>query len=283
MKRIAILGGTGMAGHVSVIYLCECGYDVHYMSRSAPNTTNSKPLDATDIPAVHAWLDSINPDIILNCIGLLVADSDTRPDKAIFLNAYLPQYLAQIYKNTDVKIIHLSTDCVFSGKRGNYLESDIPDGETVYDRTKSLGEILNSKDLTLRMSIIGPDCDENGVGLFNWFMKQSGTINGFTRAMWNGVTTIELARAINEAITQDLTGLYQLTPGEVIDKFSLLLLFQNIFGKTDVIIQPCDNYAVDKTLINTRKDFNFKVRDYQEQIKNMQDWIERYSELYKHY
>ncbi|MCL2819393.1 MAG: SDR family oxidoreductase [Oscillospiraceae bacterium] len=283
MKRLVVLGGTGMAGNVAVRYLEQQGNDIYYMALDAQETSKSKALDATDISALSSWLDTVKPDVIFNCLGLLIKASENRPDLAILLNSYLPHYLEQKYANTSVKIIHLSTDCVFSGKRGGYLENDIPDGETIYDRSKALGEIINDKDLTFRMSIIGPDQNESGVGLFNWFMSQTGKIRGFTKAMWTGITTIELARAVDAALQQDLTGLYHLVPDKPIDKYSLLLLFKDVFNRMDVEIEPQDEFIVDKTLVNTRKDFDFKVRDYKQQIEDMQKWIEEHKELYKHY
>jgi len=283
MKRIAILGGTGMAGNVAVTYLSELGYDVFFMSLDAPDTGKSKALDATDFPALTKWLDTVVPDVVFNCLGTLVKDSEARPDIAILLNSYLPHFLEFKYRNTKTKIIHLSTDCVFSGSRSGYKETNVPDGETVYDRTKALGEIVNDKNLTFRMSIIGPDRNAKGIGLFNWFMSQSGIIRGYSKAMWTGLTTIELARAVDAAIKQDLTGLYHLVPDKSIDKYSLLILFKKIFGKVDVEIEAYDGFVTDKTLINTRTDFDFVVHDYPKQLEDMKDWIENHSELYKHY
>jgi len=272
-----------MAGNVAVTYLNGQGYDVHYTSLDAPDTDKSKALDATDIPAVSTWLDSVNPDVVFNCLGVLVKESEARPDIAVILNSYLPRYLEHKYKEAKTKIIHLSTDCVFSGTRGGYTETDIPDGETIYDRTKALGEIVNDKDLTFRMSIIGPDKNAKGVGLFNWFMGQSGVIRGYTKALWTGVTTIELARAVDAAIQQNLTGLYHLVPDGPISKYDLLLLFQEIFERTDIEIEPYDDFISDKSLINTRKDFGFKVRCYQEQIEDMRGWVNKHSRSYTHY
>jgi len=283
MKRIAVLGGTGMAGNVAVTYLGEQGYDVHFISLDAPDTDKSKALDATDIPALSLWLDTVKPDVVFNCLGVLVKESDARPDIAILLNSYLPRYLEQKYTEKKVKIIHLSTDCVFSGTRGGYLEADTPDGEMIYDRTKALGEIINDKDLTFRMSIIGPDQNERSLGLFNWFMNQSGVIRGYTKAIWTGVTTIELVRAVDAAIKQNLTGLYHLVPDVPIDKYNLLLLFRDNFGRTNIEIEPYDDYVSDKSLINTRNDFDFKVRSYKEQLADMRDWVNKHKQLYKHY
>jgi len=283
MNRIAILGGTGMAGNVAVMYLEEQGYDVYHTAIDAKETSKSKALDATDTKALSQWLESVNPDVIFNCIGLLQKDSDLRPDVAILLNSYLPKYLEKKYKDEKVKLIHLSTDCVFSGKRGGYTETDILDGETIYDRTKALGEINNDKDLTFRMSIIGLDKNAGGVGLFNWFMGQHGEIKGYAKAMWSGITTIELAGAVDAAIKQNLTGLYHLVPKEPIDKYNLLVLFQKEFNKSNVKITPFDGFVVDKTLISTRNDFNFEVREYSEQVKDMYNWIKNHRKLYKHY
>jgi len=283
MKKVVVLGGTGMAGHVIVAHLTKCGYDVFHTSRSAADSLKSKPIDATDISSLRMWLDSVEPDVIINCMGMLISESDARPDLAVMINAYIPRHLSYIYADTATKIIHLSTDCVFSGKRGGYSEADAPDGETVYDRTKALGEIVNEKDLTFRMSIIGPDCNPNGTGLFNWFMKQSGNIRGFTKALWNGVTTIELAQAIDVAVKHNLTGLYHLTPKEAIDKYSLLLLFKEIFGKNNVSIESYDGHVADKTLVNNRTDFNFCVKPYPCQINDMLEWISQHKTVYDHY
>ncbi len=280
MNRVVVLGGTGMAGHVIAMYLAEQGYDIYITSKSAKNDIKSKSIDATDFDSLDAWLNDVNPDIIINCIGVLPKQADSYPDEAILLNAYLPQRLSRAFRDTRVKIIHLSTDCVFSGKRGKYSEKDIPDGITLYDRSKALGEIVNNKDLTFRMSIIGPDKHEQGIGLFNWFMGQTGEISGYTHAIWNGVTTIHLAQAIDAAIKQNLTGLYQLAPKEAINKYNLLLLFQQVFHKDDVHIIPYDSFRVDKSLANTRSDFLFEIKPYPTQIEEMRDWIYDHKSIY---
>lgn len=283
MNRVAILGSTGMAGHVVARYLEENGYTAYRASRSETNTDVSAAIDATDFKALGTWLDHVEPDTVINCIGLLRSACENRSDLAILLNAYLPHWLKERYKNSRVKIIHLSTDCVFSGSRGNYLENDWPDGETMYDRSKALGEIVNDKDLTFRMSIIGPDIDPQGIGLFNWFMKQTGTIQGYGKAIWNGVTTIELSRAIVAALQQNLTGLYHLIQPIPIDKCSLLELFANTFQRSHISIQRTNDVQINKSLINTRKDFSFVVKDYETQILDMRRWIIDHQKLYPHY
>ena len=280
MKRVAVLGSTGMAGHVITAYLKEHGYDMYTASRSEKNGPQSKQLSADDFEGLSTWLQDIKPDVIINCIGVLQRQAEERPDVAILINSYLPQWLANRFRSTTTKVIHLSTDCVFSGKRGGYMETDEPDGVTIYDRSKALGEINNHKDLTFRMSIIGPDRHEAGTGLFHWFMGQHGEILGYSNVIWNGVTTIELARAIDAAIKQDLSGLYQLTPENAIDKYRLLLLFRDTFQKKDITIAPYDGIRIDKTLINTRKDFAFDIQPYYQQIQDMKNWIAEHRLFY---
>ncbi|MBO1912028.1 sugar nucleotide-binding protein, partial [Microvirga sp. 3-52] len=176
------------------------------------------------------------------------------------LNSYLPHYLSKVTVDSVTRIIHMSTDCVFSGDTGSYTESSLRDGLTFYDRSKALGELNNNKDLTFRNSIIGPDINEEGIGLFNWFMKQTGKINGFDRAIWTGVTTLTLAKAMEEALNQKLTGLYNLVNNDMINKFELLNLFKDVFKKEELLITPFSDVEVNKSLINTRlEDFDFKI------------------------
>lgn len=285
MERILIFGANGMAAHVISAKLKSEKYQVYETFRQEKFIIDNNfqfKLDVTDIKKVDEILEKVNPEIIINCVGLLNHYAENRPDLAILINAYFPRYLEQKFKNTKVKIIHLSTDCVFSGKEGNRNETSLKDGDTVYDQTKSLGEIVNEKDLTFRMSIIGPDSDKHGIGLFNWFMKQSGDINGYTNAFWTGVTTIELAKAISSAIKLNLTGLYHLVPKEKISKYQLLELFNESFKK-NIKINPYRNFYSDKSLICTRSDFNYAIPSYKDMVNEMKIWVDNNKDLYRHY
>lgn len=281
--KILVLGAGGMAGHVVATHLTENGHEVSTIS--ATNKLNDKTtlLDVTDINSLKQYLEENAFDIVVNCIGILIQKSETRKDLAAFLNSYLPHFLAYFYLDSTTRVIHLSTDCVFSGVNAPYREDSPYDGETFYDRSKALGEITNSKDLTLRMSIIGPDMQAKGVGLFNWFYAQTGEIKGYEKAIWNGITTIELAKGINAAISQHLTGLYHLVPDTNISKYELLRLFAKVFKRDDIIITPEASTAVDKTLINTRKDFDYVVPGYEKMIEEMKTWIDSHREMYEHY
>ena len=283
MKKIVVLGSTGMAGHIISLYLEHHGFDVFRISRSETNSDKSSKIDVSNTDELMTCIDEIKADVVVNCVGLLQKSCEERPDLAVLINSYLPHCLENHYRGTETKIIHLSTDCVFSGKKGSYTEEDLPDGRTFYDRSKALGEINNKKDLTFRMSIIGPDIDASGTGLLNWFMKQTGQVNGFTNALWNGITTLELAEAIEAAVNENISGVYHLVPKEYISKHDLLILFKKIFEKNDVDILPDSNFVMDKTLVNNRKDFMYLVKSYPEQLIRLRQWIEENSELYPDY
>lgn len=281
--KILVLGAGGMAGHVVSLRLKESGFDIDTLSSSKKVDENTVLLDVMDKVKFEDYLKTKKYDVVINCIGVLIKKSEEAKEMAIYLNSFLPHFLEKYYRDSQTKVIHLSTDCVFSGKNAPYYENSPYDGELFYDRAKALGEIINDKDLTFRMSIIGPDMSEEGVGLFNWFAKQKGDIYGYTKAIWSGITTIELARGIEAAIEQNLTGLYHLVPKDNISKFELLKTFKDVFGCDGLQIKPKDDIAADKTLINTRKDFDFVVSDYRTMTEEMRTWIISHMDLYKHY
>ncbi len=177
----------------------------------------------------------------------------------------------------------MSADCVFSGEKGIYVESSVPDGKSHYDITKAQGEINDDKNLTLRNSIVGPDMNENGLGLFNWFMKQTGHLQGHQRAIWTGVTTLTLAKAIEQAAEQDLKGLYHLVNNSFINEYELFCLFNKQMKQGKLDITASYQAAPDKSLTNTRGDFDFEVPSYKDMIIEMKEWIMRHKALYPHY
>lgn len=281
--KILVLGASGMMGHMIATYLREQGHDIDSLSMTTPLDKNTIILDLTDKNAFEDFLAKNDYEIIINAAGVLIEQSEKQKDVATYMNSFLPHFLEERYKDSKTKIIHLSTDCVFSGQHGPYKEDAAYDGELYYDRTKALGEIVNSKDLTFRMSTVGPEIQKDGVGLFNWFMKQHGQIYGFKNAIWSGVTTLELARGIDAAIKQNLTGLYHLVPNTNISKYDLLNLFKEIFERDDIQVEPKEGGVVaNKTLINTRKDFDFVVSNYRTMISQMHEWVIKHKAIY-HY
>ena len=282
MKNILVFGATGMAGHIVSLYLKENGYRVSTFTRKSFKYCDNIVGDATDLELVNRVIQYGNYDIVINCIGLLNSACDKDPDNAVFLNSFFPHYLCKITKNLKTRIIHISTDCVFSGKLGPYKEDSFKDGESFYDRSKALGELNDNKNLTFRNSIIGPDMNINGIGLFNWFMKQKVSVNGYSSVLWTGVTTITLAKAIDSAIKEDITGVYNLVNNTCISKYKLLQYFNDSFNRK-LIIREDNNIKTKKILINTRKDFSFIVPSYENMIEEMRKWIFNHKELYPHY
>ena len=284
-NKVLILGANGMAGHVITSGLREDSLFLDIISVARKDSL-IKPdflIDVTDFIELENLVKKIKPNVIINCIGLLNSTAEQNPHKAILINSYLPHFLEFITINTKTKVIHISTDCVFSGKDGNYTESSFKDGIGYYAQTKALGEIVNNKDLTFRTSIIGPEINSNGIGLFHWFYQQNGYIQGYTNALWTGITTIELLNALKVAINDyNLVGLYHLVNNKKISKYHLLELMNNEFKKRNILIAD-DKYKIDKSLLNTRKDFIHHIKEYDEMIKEMKIWISNHKDIYRHY
>ena len=281
-KKIVVLGALGMAGHIMAEVLDKTGdYEVFGVARQEGKYIDGV-LDVTDFKTLESYLKEIKPDYVINCVGALVSQSKEDVPSAILLNSYLPNFLSQLGNKLEYKLIHISTDCVFSGKDGQYTETSYRDGDDNYARTKALGEVINDKDLTIRTSIIGPELKMNGTGLLDWFFKQHGTINGYTQAYWSGITTLELAKATIEFLKQDITGLYQLCPKDKISKFDLLKLFGKVWDK-EIEVTPFDNYKVDKSLVCTRNDFSYPTPEFEKMLIETKQWMETHPSYYLHY
>lgn len=282
--KILVLGCNGMAGHLISLYFKEKGHEVVGFARQQSQLLDSTIIgDASDMTLIKKVIEEGNYDAVINCIGLLNQFAENNKAMAVLLNGYLPHYLVELTKDTKTRIIHMSTDCVFAGNDGPYFEDTLPNGASFYDRSKAMGEFNNDKDLTFRNSIIGPDIKASGIGLFNWFMKQDGPIGGFTGAIWTGVTTYTLAQAMEAALNENLTGLYNLVNNTSINKFDLCSLFNKYFRVGEVEINPNDKLQLDKTLKCTRTDFSFRVPSYEQQIKDMREWVDAHPSLYPHY
>lgn len=282
--RILLIGSSGMAGHVILLHLLDHGdFDVDDMARSQKIRHETICMDAQDITSVRSLVKYGKYDRIINCTGILNRDAEEHKADAVFINSYFPHYLALLATEYGGSVIHLSTDCVFSGKSGGYAESDFRDGDSFYDRSKALGELINKRDLTIRTSIIGPDLDPEGIGLFNWFMRSSGDINGFTKAIWSGVTTITLAKQIFTMLESPTAGLVHLTCMPPVSKFDLINLFSDVFHRDDVVIHPDDRLHMNKSLMSTRPDFSPKIPSYMAQLIEMRSWMLEHKELYGHY
>jgi dTDP-4-dehydrorhamnose reductase len=281
MKKILVIGIKGMAGHVVFKSLPQLGnYEVYGIARNVVSTDRVFNLDVSNMEELKKIVD-LGFDVVVNCIGILNKDAEDNPHKAIWFNSYFPHLLESLIKNTKTKLISISTDCVFSGKKGNYTESDSIDGQGFYAMSKAMGEILNEKDLTIRTSIIGPELNKEGIGLFHWFMTQKDGMSGYSQAFWSGITTIELAEVIHQTILQDIKGLLIVAGNPKIDKYSLLKLFNNIFRNDVLTITKNDNYKVDKSMYSSRSDFDYQVPSYKDMVLEMKRWVDENDYDYK--
>lgn len=281
--KYLILGASGMAGHMIALYLRENGHEVIGVSRRSVDFVDSISLDLTKN---HEELAKIicdgNFDFVVNLAGILNNDADCYKEQAILINSYLPQFLVGVTRKIKTRIIQLSTDCVFQGDKGPYSVDSIPDGTSFYARTKSLGEIDDRKNITFRTSIVGPDINENGIGLFNWFMRQRKEVFGYSCVQWSGVTTLELARVISLIPSGfDCSGIVNLTSNISISKHELLCLFNHFFRRDAVVVKNRSDLVCNKSLIMSPS--VCFVNPYVIQIKMMREWVLRHRTLYKHY
>lgn len=282
--KFLVLGCNGMAGHQISLYLQEQDHDVTGFALEKSNLLNKSIAgDATNFPELKEIILNGKYDTVINCIGILNQFAERNHTLAVMLNSYLPHFVAETANKVGSQVVHMSTDCVFSGARGMYTEDDVPDGTTFYDRSKALGELNDDKNITLRNSIVGPDINKNGIGLLNWFMQQEGQINGYMGAIWTGQTTLQMAKTMEAAARERATGLYNTVPRESINKHDLLQLFNKYFRNDGIIIHPVDGVITNKSLKRTRYDFSYEIPDYEKMVAEAAKWTFDHMNLYPHY
>ena len=260
MKTL-ILGASGMLGHmVSFYFKKKYHSDVILCSRSK---TKKVILDKTLIKIseysnkqLSVLIDQNRPCTIINCVA--ITSVTTNQKELNLINSEVPKLLVNILdnKNDGSQLVHISTNGVFSGKQGNYVESDQPDADDIYGKTKLKGEVIHFPHLTIRTSIIGPQLMSNS-GLLEWFLKQENEVKGYAEVKWNGVTTLECAKFIDWAINQKMTGLVHLF-SKKISKYDLLNIIKKAYGK-NIKINPDNNTKSDQTLNTSRLDVNYIV------------------------
>jgi dTDP-4-dehydrorhamnose reductase len=206
-------------------------------------------VDATDDAGVRRIVAAAAPDAVVNCVGIVKQRSEAKAAiPSIEVNSLLPHRLLDACQDHGARLIHMSTDCVFSGRTGNYRETDVPDPIDLYGRSKLLGEVTEAPGLTLRTSIIGLELSRF-TGLIEWFLAQRGMIRGFRRAIYTGFTTRELARVIEHALVDHprLHGVWQVASAPI-NKHDLLVSLAARLGRTDVEIVPDDTFVCDRSL-----------------------------------
>ncbi|MFC5476143.1 dTDP-4-dehydrorhamnose reductase family protein [Paraherbaspirillum soli] len=256
--RVLILGVSGMLGNTVFRYFSEDSrYEVFGSARSAgvreafPPSQSERIIAGVDVEnqdSLALLFSKVRPDVVINCIGLIKQLAEANdPLQAIPINALLPHRLARLCQIADARLVHISTDCVFSGTKGNYKESDVSDAKDLYGRSKFLGEVDYANSITLRTSIIGHEL-HSANGLIGWFLAQQGTVQGFAKAIFSGLPTVELAHIIREFVVPraELSGLYHVA-SQPISKFDLLELVAGIYKK-DIEIVPDVQFTIDRSL-----------------------------------
>ena len=282
-KRIMILGSTGMLGHMLFFYLKKNkNFKIYNLSFRKKLNSKSIICDIHNISDLKKILKRIKPEIIINSIGILPQDPKFNKINSIFINSLFPQRLKEISKELNSKIIQISTDCVFDGKRGKYSENDIPNETKTYGLTKILGEIKGTQHLTIRTSIIGPELKKEGKGLLHWVFNENGKIKGYNKAIWGGITTLELSKVIEYCISYNISGLYHVTNGESISKYDLLNLIKREFKLSQIEIIKDSSIIYDRSLISERSDIKYKFSSYDKMISELNLFYSINKDLYSY-
>ena len=261
--KILIFGVTGMLG--SAVFR-EFVFDPRFQVSGTLRSTSGRKffpeavqerlvsnVDVLDQDALVATIERIRPNVVINCVGLIKQLADAKdPLAALPINAMLPHRLARLCALAGARLIHVSTDCVFSGRRGMYIESDVSDADDLYGKSKFIGELHDQPNaITLRTSIIGHELGSR-YALIDWFLSQTGEVKGYGKAIFSGLPTVELARVMRDFVipAPELHGLYHVS-AVPIDKLSLLRLVADVYGK-EVAIVPDAEVSIDRSLDSSR-------------------------------
>lgn len=260
--KVLVLGATGMLGN-AVLRLFEqsTGYEVLASARSTsalrllPEELSDRVICGVDVENMDSLISlfaKARPDVVINCIGLVkqLTGADD-PLAAIPINSLLPHRLARLCGVACARLVHMSTDCIFSGAKGMYTEDDMSDAKDLYGRSKYLGEVDYPHAITLRTSIIGHELN-GGHSLVGWFLAQQGSVKGFKRAIFSGLPTVELARVIRDHVIPhpELHGVHHVS-ADPINKFDLLTLISNVYDKK-IDMAADDKFIIDRSLDSSR-------------------------------
>lgn len=281
---VLVLGASGMLGNSVVRFFAESdGFDVFGTVRSdrarrlLPSSVQERLIAGVDVENVDSLIDlfgQVRPDVVINCIGLVkqLSEADD-PLLAIPINSLLPHRLARLCSVSGSRLIHISTDCVFSGSKGMYKEIDFPDAKDLYGRSKYLGEVDYPHAITLRTSIIGHEL-EGARSLVGWFLAQSSPVRGFKKAIFSGLPTVEIARLIRDHVLPNpqLHGLHHVS-AEPINKYDLLRLVADTYGRHIDIVAD-DSFVIDRSLDSSRfrSITGFQPKPWVELVRSMKDF-----------
>jgi dTDP-4-dehydrorhamnose reductase len=278
---VLVLGACGMLGNAVLrVFACSPGYKVAGTARSSasrallPESVRSRVVVGVDVEnfdSLARVMAQVKPQVVINCIGLVkqLAEADD-PLAALPINSLLPHRLARLCELVQARLVHISTDCVFSGARGAYTEDDPPDAVDLYGRSKLLGEVDYPHAVTLRTSIIGHELNSMH-GLVGWFLSQRGQVKGFRRAVFSGLPTVVIAKVIRDHVLTHptLRGLHHVSSAPI-DKFELLTLVAKVYGSTTTIT-PDDTLRIDRSLDSTkfRSQTGFSPDEWPDMVRQM--------------
>lgn len=276
--KILILGASGMIGHALFKYFLP-RYETIGTLRGSPKDYNYENfdnlidhVDIRNFDNVKSIIANTKPNVVINCIGIVKQISESiKISDQIYLNSLIPHLLAELSISMGFRSINLSTDCVFSGSRGDYTEADIPDASDIYGLTKILGEVNNESGLTIRTSTIGLELSHQH-GLVEWFLSCRGDIQGFDNAIYSGLTTLELAKYLEYILNYqpDITGVFQMA-AKKITKYDLLKRLSVALNKTDVSILKNVDFECDRSLVGSRLEelTGYKVSSWDSMIDDL--------------
>jgi dTDP-4-dehydrorhamnose reductase len=260
--KVIVLGITGMLGNAMFRFLAaNHSLEVYGTARHAhakrffSSEMQDRIVTGVDVESQDSLIkvfDKVRPQVIINCVGLVKQLAESAdPLQAVPINTLLPHRLLALGKMIGARIIHISTDCVFSGAQGMYRETDFPDADDLYGRTKLLGELHDFGAITLRTSIIGRELSAAN-SLIGWFLAQTGTVNGYTKAIFSGLPTVELARVVRDYVlpNNELHGLYHVA-AQPTNKYDLLQIVKQIYSK-EITIVPAETVCIDRSLDATK-------------------------------
>ena len=284
MIKVLVLGASGMLGNAALrVFADSEGFDAFGTVRSNRSAKLLPPavqsclisgVNVENMDSLLAVFSQVKPDLVINCIGLVkqLSESDD-PLSAIPINSLLPHRLARLCAVSGARFIHMSTDCVFSGSKGMYTESDTSDAKDLYGRSKFLGEVDYPNAVTLRTSIIGHEL-EGARSLVGWFLAQNGPVKGFKKAVFSGFPTVEIAHLIRDYVLPNphLRGLYHVS-ADPINKYDLLRLVADSYGKA-IDIEADESFVIDRSLDSSRfrSMTGFQPKPWPELVKFMKDF-----------
>lgn len=283
-RRVLVLGAGGMLGNAVLrVFAGSEGFEARGTVRSAASARLLPPelrehletgVDVENTDSLLGALARVRPDVVVNCVGVVkqLAEADD-PLTALPINALLPHRLARLCAVANARLVHVSTDCVFSGARGMYTEADFPDANDLYGRSKYLGEVDYDNAVTLRTSIIGHEL-ASAHGLVGWFLSQQGRVKGYRRAVFSGLPTVELARVIRDQVLPrpELRGTWHVS-ADPINKYELLKLVAEAYGRP-IAIEPDDGLVIDRSLDSRRfrAATGYNPPSWPELVRSMRDF-----------